>query len=78
LAACYSYLINIERNSFADLTSSLAGVTMSPNPLTQSGFVTICLPANTTGIERTITITITTNNRDGNTRINYLYIIQQA
>ena len=78
LAACYSYLINIERNSFADLTSSLAGVTITPNPLTTSGFVTICLPANTTGIERTITITITTNNRDGNTRINYLYIIQQA
>ena len=78
LAACYDYLINIERNSFADLTSSLAGVTMSPNPLTQSGFVTICVPANTTGIERTITITITINNRDGNTRINYLYIIQQA
>jgi hypothetical protein len=78
LAACYSYLINIERNSFANLTSSLAGVTMSPNPLTQSGFVTICLPANTTGIERTITITITINNRDGNSRINYLYIIQQA
>jgi hypothetical protein len=78
LAACYSYLINIERNSFADLTSSLAGVTITPNPLTQSGFVTICVPANTTGIERTITITITTNNRNGNTRINYLYIIQQA
>ena len=78
LAACYSYLINIERNSFADLTSSLAGVTITPNPLTTSGFVTICLPANTTGIERTITITITTNNRDGNSRINYLYIIQQA
>lgn len=78
LAACYSYLINIETNSFADLTSSLAGVTMSPNPLTQSGFVTICVPANTTGIERTITITITINNRDGNSRINYLYIIQQA
>jgi hypothetical protein len=78
LAACYDYLINIQRNSFADLTSSLAGVTMSPNPLTTSGFVTICLPANTTGIERTITITITINNRDGNTLINYLYIIQQA
>ena len=78
LAGCYDYLINIERNSFANLTSSLAGVTMSPNPLTQSGFVTICVPANNTGIERTITITITTNNRDGNTRINYLYIIQQA
>jgi hypothetical protein len=78
LAACYSYLINIERNSFADLTSSLAGVTITPNRLTTSGFVTICLPANTTGIERTITITITTNNRDGNSRINYLYIIQQA
>jgi hypothetical protein len=78
LAACYDYLINIQRNSFADLTSSLAGVTMSPNPLTTSGFVTICLPANTTGIERTITITITINNRDGNTLINYLYITQQA
>jgi hypothetical protein len=78
LGACYDYLINIQRNSFADLTSSLAGVTMSPNPLTTSGFVTICLPANTTGIERTITITITINNRDGNTLINYLYIIQQA
>jgi hypothetical protein len=78
LAACYDYLINIERNSFADLTSSLAGVTMSPDPLTTSGFVTICVPANTTGIERTITITITINNRDGNTLINYLYIIQQA
>jgi hypothetical protein len=36
------------------------------------------VPANTTGIERTITITITINNRDGNTLINYLYIIQQA
>lgn len=78
LAACYDYLINIERNSFANLTSSLAGVTMSPNPLTTSGFVTICVPANTTGIERTITITITINNRDGNTLINYLFIIQQA
>ena len=78
LGACYDYLINIERNSFANLTSSLVGVTMSPNPLTTSGFVTICLPANTTGIERTITITITINNRDGNTLINYLYIIQQA
>ena len=78
LAACYDYLINIQRDSFADLTSSLVGVTMSPNPLTTSGFVTICVPANTTGIERTITITITINNRDGNTLINYLYIIQQA
>lgn len=78
LGACYDYLINIERNSFANLTSSLVGVTISPNPLTTSGFVTICLPANTTGIERTITITITINNRDGNTLINYLYIIQQA
>ena len=78
LAACYDYLINIQRDSFADLTSSLVGVTMSPNPLNSSGFVTICVPANTTGIERTITITITINNRDGNTLINYLYIIQQA
>jgi hypothetical protein len=78
LGACYDYLINIQRNSFADLTSSLGGVTMSPNPLTESGFVTVCIPANTTGIERTITITITINNRDGNTLINYLYIIQQA
>ena len=78
LAVCYDYLINIQRDSFADLTSSLVGVTMSPNPLTTSGFVTICVPANTTGIERTITITITINNRDGNTLINYLYIIQQA
>jgi len=78
LGACYDYLINIQRNSFADLTSSLVGVTMSPNPLTESGFVTVCIPANTTGIERTITITITINNRDGNTLINYLYIIQQA
>jgi hypothetical protein len=78
LAACYDYLINIERNSFADLTSSLAGVTMNPDPLTTSGFVTICVPANTTGIERTITITITINNRDGNTLIDYLFIIQQA
>ena len=78
LAACYDYLINIQRNSFADLTSSLGGVTMSPNPLNSSGNVTVCIPANTTGIERTITITITINNRDGNTLINYIYIIQQA
>jgi hypothetical protein len=78
LAACYDYLINIQRNSFADLTSSLGGVTMNPDPLTTSGFVTICVPANTTGIERTITITITINNRDGNTLIDYLFIIQQA
>ena len=77
-AACYDYLINIPRNSIADFTSSLAGVTINPDPLTASGFVTVCIPINTTGNERTITITITINNRDGNSLINYLYIIQEA
>lgn len=77
-AACYDYLINIPRNSIADFTSSLAGVTINPDPLTASGFVTVCIPINTTGNERTITITITINNRDGNLLINYLYIIQEA
>lgn len=77
-AACYDYLINIPRNSIADFTSSLAGVTINPDPLTASGFVTVCIPVNTTGNERTITITITINNRDGNSLINYLYIIQEA
>lgn len=77
-AACYDYLINIPRNSIANFTSSLAGVTINPDPLTASGFVTVCIPINTTGNERTITITITINNRDGNSLINYLYIIQEA
>ena len=76
-AACYDYLINIPRNSIANFTSSLAGVTINPDPLTASGFVTVCIPVNTTGNERTITITITINNRDGNTLINNLYIIQE-
>ena len=77
-AACYDYLINIPRNSIANFTSSLAGVTINPDPLTASGFVTVCIPVNTTGNERTITITITINNRDGNSLINNLYIIQEA
>ena len=77
-AACYDYLINIPRNSIANFTSSLAGVTINPDPLTASGFVTVCIPINTTGNERTITITITINSRDGNSLINYLYIIQEA
>jgi len=77
-AACYDYLINIPRNSIANFTSSLAGVTINPDPLTASGFVTVCIPVNTTGNERTITITITINSRDGNTLINNLYIIQEA
>jgi hypothetical protein len=77
-AACYDYLINIPRNSIANFTSSLAGVTINPDPLTASGFVTVCIPINTTGNERTIIITITINSRDGNSLINYLYIIQEA
>jgi hypothetical protein len=77
-AACYDYLINIPRNSIANFTSSLAGVTINPDPLTASGFVTVCIPVNTTGNESTITITITINNRDGNSLINNLYIIQEA
>jgi hypothetical protein len=75
-AACYNYLVSVPRNSIAEFTSSLAGVTINPDPLTQSGFVTVCIPVNTTGSQRTITITITINNRDGNTLLNSIFIIQ--
>ena len=75
-AACYNYLVSVPSNSIANFTSSLAGVTINPDPLTQSGFVTVCIPVNTTGSQRTITITITINNRDGNTLLNSIFIIQ--
>jgi hypothetical protein len=75
-AACYNYLVSVPSNSIATFTSSLAGVTINPDPLTESGFVTVCIPVNTTGSQRTITITITINNRDGNTLLNSIFIIQ--
>jgi hypothetical protein len=76
-AACYSYLVSVPRNTIANFTSSLAGVTINPNPLTVTGNVSICIPVNTTGNQRTITITITLDNRDGNSSLNYIYIIQE-
>jgi len=76
-AACYNYLVNVPRNSVATFTSSLAGVTVNPNPLDETGHVTVCIPINTTGSQRTITITITIENRDGLTSLNSIYIIQE-
>ena len=76
-AACYDYFVSVPRNSIATFSSSLGGVTINPTPLTASGFVTVCIPVNTTGNERTITITITLSSRDGNTSLDYIYIIQE-
>jgi hypothetical protein len=76
-AACYDYFVSVPRNYSATFSSSLGGVTINPTPLTASGFVTVCIPINTTGNERTIQITITLNNRDGNTLLDYIFIIQE-
>ena len=75
-AACYNYLVKVPVNSIATFTSSLGGVTINPSPLNSTGYVTVCIPVNTTGNQRTITITITINNRDGLTSLNSIFIIQ--
>jgi hypothetical protein len=76
-AACYDYFVSVPRTYSATFSSSLGGVTINPTPLNASGFVTVCIPINTTGNERTIQITITLNNRDGNTLLDYIFIIQE-
>ena len=76
-AACYTYLVSVPRNYNATFDSSLAGVTINPDPLNTTGNITVCIPINTTGNQRTITITITLDNRDGNSSLNYIYIIQE-
>lgn len=76
-AACYTYLVSVPRNYNATFDSSLAGVTINPDPLNTTGNITVCIPVNTTGNQRTIEIEITLNNRDGNNLIDYIYIIQE-
>lgn len=76
---CRSYLIDLPNGCIsATLSTVTSGVTFSLNPVTVDSFVTICIPENTTGVERTITILISYTFRDGSTASNNIYIIQPA
>jgi len=76
---CRSYLIDLPNGcTSATLSSVTSGVTFSLNPVTVDSFVTICIPLNSTGLERTITVLISYTFRDGSTASNNIYIIQPA
>lgn len=78
-AVCNTYLIDLPNGcTSATLSSVTSGVTFSANPVTSDSFVNICIPANGTGLERTITILISYTFRDGSTASNNIYIIQPA
>lgn len=78
-AVCNTYLIDLPNGcTSATLSSVTSGVTFSANPVTSDSFVNICIPANGTGLERTITILISYLFRDGSTASNSIYIIQPA
>ena len=78
-AQCLSYLIDLPNGcTSATLSSVTSGVTFSANPVTTDSFVSICIPANTTGLERTITVLISYTFKDGSTASNNIYIIQNA
>lgn len=78
-AVCNTYLIDLPNGcTSATLSSVTSGVTFSANPVTSDSFVNICIPANGTGLERTITILISYTFRNGSTASNNIYIIQPA
>lgn len=78
-AVCNTYLIDLPNGcTSATLSSVTSGVTFSANPVTSDSFVNICIPANGTGLERTITILISYTFKDGSTASNNIYIIQPA
>lgn len=78
-AQCILYKINLPNGAVsADLTTSFLGVTISPDNLEASGLTNICIPANTTGIQRTITITVTYTYSDGSQTSNLITIIQEG
>jgi hypothetical protein len=60
------------------LSSDLDGVTFSSGTITQDTNVEICIPANETGEQRTIIITIVFTFNDGTQITSYIYIIQEA
>lgn len=78
-AVCNTYLIDLPNGcTSATLSSVTSGVTFSANPVTSDSFVNICIPANGTGLERTITVLISYTFKDGSTASNNIYIIQPA
>lgn len=78
-AQCIEYKINLPNGAvLAELTTSFVGVTISPDTFEQSGISSICIPANTSGLERTITILVTYTFSDGSQASNTITIIQGA
>jgi hypothetical protein len=77
-AQCINYNINLPNGAYrGDLSSDLDSVTFSQGTITQDTNVEICIPANETGEQRTIIITIVFTFNDGTQITTYIYIIQE-
>lgn len=78
-AQCITYFIDMPNGAYrGDLSSDLDSVTFSSETITQDTNVEICIPANETGEQRTIIITIVFTFNDGTQITSYIYIIQEA